>query len=326
MAHKGKEHVLSICGAPEESLTVKERLDALIAAGQRDHRGRIRGQPEGQQRRRGGPAFEFLLNVHHRLKKLGIRDKFDLVFFAPMPQPGIRMGEKAVRAMDKMFRSLGIRSYTGKKITEFDDGAVTLEDGTRIEADLFMFIAAGDGHGVIKASDLPLNEAGFVAHQRRTCEVQGHPWLYAIGDVAALEGPDWKAKQGHIAEVMARTAADDIARKISGRGEAGQLRGRRLHPLRDGHGERRRASSTGTTSGRCSSRCPSSGTGSSGAGDATTSCASSGRCRASRGCEPGCSAARKAALFIPGMCTAAKGGAQAPAGGLRPGHVLGARF
>ncbi len=33
MAHKGKEHVLSICGAPEESLRVKERLDALIAVG-----------------------------------------------------------------------------------------------------------------------------------------------------------------------------------------------------------------------------------------------------------------------------------------------------
>ncbi len=158
--------------------------------------------------------------MHHRLKKLGIRDRFELVFFAPMPQPGIRMGEKAVRAMDKMFRSLQIRSFTGKKITEFADGAVTLEDGTRIEADLFMFIAAGDGHAVVKASDLPQNDAGFVV-THPTCEAKGHPWLYAIGDVAALEGPDWKAKQGHIAEVMARTAADDIARKVSGRGEPG---------------------------------------------------------------------------------------------------------
>ena len=220
MAHKGKEHALSICGAPEESLTVKERLDGLIAAGKGTIAVGFGGNPKDSSGVRGGPAFEFLLNVHHRLKKLGIRDKFDLVFFAPMPQPGIRMGEKAVRAMDKMFRSLGIRSFTGKKITEFTDGAVTLEDGTRIEADLFMFIAAGDGHGVIKASDLPLNEAGFVATEP-TCEVKGYPWLYAVGDVAALEGPDWKAKQGHIAEVMARMAADDIVRKISGRGEPG---------------------------------------------------------------------------------------------------------
>jgi sulfide:quinone oxidoreductase len=220
MAHKGKEHVLSICGAPEETLNVKERLDALIATGKGTIAVGFGGNPKDSSGVRGGPAFEFLLNVHHRLRKLGIRDKFDLVFFAPMPKPGIRMGEKAVQAMDKMFRTLGIRSFTGKKITEFTDGAVTLEDGTRIEADLFMFIAAGDGHGVIKASDLPLNEAGFVATEP-TCEVKGHPWLYAVGDVAALEGPDWKAKQGHIAEIMARTAAADIARKISGRGEPG---------------------------------------------------------------------------------------------------------
>jgi sulfide:quinone oxidoreductase len=73
-----------------------------------------------------------------------------------------------------------------------------LEDGTRIEADLFMFIAAGDGHGVVKASDLPLNEAGFVQTQP-TCEVRGYPWLYAIGDAAA----------------------QDIARKVSRRGVPG---------------------------------------------------------------------------------------------------------
>jgi sulfide:quinone oxidoreductase len=220
MAHKGKEHVLSICGAPEESLSVKERLDALIAQGSGTIAVGFGGNPKDSSGVRGGPAFEFLLNVHYRLKKLGIRDRFDLVFFAPMPQPGIRMGEKAVRTMDKMFRSLGIRSYTGKKITEFVDGAVTLEDGTQIKADLFMFIAAGDGHAVIKASDLPQNEAGFVV-TNAACEAKGYPWLYAVGDVAALEGPDWKAKQGHIAEVMARAAAEDIARKVSGRGRPG---------------------------------------------------------------------------------------------------------
>ncbi len=137
-----------------------------------------------------------------------------------MPKPGIRMGEKAVATMDRMFNKLGIRSYTGKKITEFGEGSVTLEDGTRLEADLIMFIAAGDGHAVVKASDLPLSDAGFVLTEP-SCEVKGYPWLYAVGDVAALEGPDWKAKQGHMAEVMARTAAGDIARKINGRGEPG---------------------------------------------------------------------------------------------------------
>ncbi len=220
MPHKGKEHTLSICGAPEESTRVRERLDALIAAGSGTIAVGFGGNPKDSSAVRGGPGFEFLFNVHHRLKKLGIRKDFDLVFFAPMPQPGIRMGEKAVRAMDRMLPSLDIRSYTGKKISEFVEGAVVLEDGTRIEADLVMFIPAGAGHGVMESSDLPRNEAGFVLIDQ-ACEVKGYPWLYAIGDMAALEGPEWKAKQGHMAEVMARTAAEDIVRKETGRGRSG---------------------------------------------------------------------------------------------------------
>ena len=219
MPHKGKEHVFSICGAPQESLRVKERLDALIAKGS----GRIAvgfgGNPKDSSGVRGGPAFEFLFNVHHLLIKRKMRRHFDVSFFAPMASPGIRMGEKAVAMMDRTLDSCGIRSYTGKKISEFVEDGVVFEDGSKLEADLIMFIAAGDGHAVIKSSDLPQNDAGFVS-VLPSCEVRGHPWLYAVGDVAALEGPEWKAKQGHIAEMMARIAANDIARKESGRGQS----------------------------------------------------------------------------------------------------------
>jgi sulfide:quinone oxidoreductase len=34
--------------------------------------------------------------------------------------------------------------------------------------------------------------------------------VFAIGDSAVLDGPDWRAKQGHIAEVMARNTAFNI--------------------------------------------------------------------------------------------------------------------
>ncbi len=37
--------------------------------------------------------------------------------------------------------------------------------------------------------------------------------IYAIGDCVSLEGPEWKAKQGHLAEVMARNTAFNIALK-----------------------------------------------------------------------------------------------------------------
>jgi sulfide:quinone oxidoreductase len=218
MKPKGGEHVLSICGSPDGSLELEERLDALMVRGSGTIAVGFGGNPKDSSAVRGGPAFEFLLNVHNLLRRRGLRDQFQLVFFAPMPKPGIRMGEKTVGMMDKMFSSLGIEQRVGKKIVEFDEKGVVFEDGSRVDADLTMFIAAGDGHPLVKASDLPQNEAGFVTVSP-ACEVPGHPWLYAVGDVAALEGPDWKAKQGHVAELMARVAAGDIHRKETGTGK-----------------------------------------------------------------------------------------------------------
>jgi sulfide:quinone oxidoreductase len=128
-----------------------------------------------------------------------------------MANPGARMGEKAVTALQGMFARLGIARRFGTKIAAFDAGGVLLEDGSRIDADLVMFIAAGDGHPVVKASsNLPTNDAGFVRIDGG-CAVPGLPGVWAVGDAAALEGPEWRAKQGHVAEVMARVAAENAA-------------------------------------------------------------------------------------------------------------------
>ncbi|HEX9022582.1 MAG TPA: FAD-dependent oxidoreductase [Geobacteraceae bacterium] len=225
---KGSEHTLSICGNPSEALRLKERLDTLLAAGG----GRIAvgfgGNPLDSSAVRGGPAFEFLFNVEALLRRRGIRERFELTFFAPMASPGARMGEKAVSAMQSFFGRLGVKTAFGRKIAEFVPDGVVLEDGERIHADLTMFIPAGNGHEVLKSSGLPLNEAGFVRIDNH-CEVplpSGEKTaVYAVGDAAALEGPDWRAKQGHIAEVMARCAADNISAAEIG----GEKRGYREH-------------------------------------------------------------------------------------------------
>ncbi len=71
MPHKGKEHTLSICGAPEESVRLLERLDALIAVGGGTIAVGFGGNPKDSSAVRGGPGFEFLFNVHHRLEEAG---------------------------------------------------------------------------------------------------------------------------------------------------------------------------------------------------------------------------------------------------------------
>jgi len=226
MKHKGLENTLSICGAPEQSLEIRDKIDHIVAMGKGKICFGFGGNPKDSSAVRGGPGFELLFNVHNLLKKKGIRDNYELTFFAPMAEPGKRMGSKALKMMDKFFDMLNIKSHFGKKIKAFEKDGIIFEDDSKLESDFTMFIPAGDGHEVIKKSDLPLNEAGFVKIDEHCAvrfsdidtfcdgEDMTRPHnIYAVGDVAALEGYDWRAKQGHIAEVMARNVAHNIKEK-----------------------------------------------------------------------------------------------------------------
>jgi sulfide:quinone oxidoreductase len=219
MKPKGIEHTLSICGAPEQSIAIRDEIDKLIQKGSGKIAMGFGGNPKDSSAVRGGPGFELLFNVHNMLKKKGIRDNFELTFFAPMEEPGKRMGPQALKMMDVFFSKLNINKHFGKKITEFVEDGVIFEDDSKLEADFTMFIPAGDGHEVIKKSDLPQNEAGFIKTDDYSCvlnEDGSQSNIYAIGDVASLEGYDWRAKQGHIAEVMAKNTAHNIVERDNG--------------------------------------------------------------------------------------------------------------
>jgi len=206
---KGMEHTLSICGKPEEAVMLHEKLDALVAKGSGKIAMGFGGNPKDSSAVRGGPAFEVLFNVNTYLKRKGIRENFELTFFAPMEKPGIKMGHGAVEMMDKMFEMTNIHKKIGSKIVAFEEDGILFGDDTKVDSDLTMFISAGTGHSILMEAGLPLSDAGFVVTNEYN-EVEGFEGIYAIGDSASLMGPDWRAKQGHVAEVMARNVAYNI--------------------------------------------------------------------------------------------------------------------
>jgi sulfide:quinone oxidoreductase len=219
MKAPGIENTLSICGVPQQSLAIRDALDALVKKGSGTIAMGFGGNPKDTSAVRGGPAFELLFNVHTMLKKKGIRKNFELTFFAPMAEPGKRMGPQALKMMDTMFKKLSIKKHFGKKIKQFEKDGIIFEDESKLASDFTMFIPAGNGHEVITNSDLPTNAAGFVKTDDNSCvlnEDGSMSNIYAIGDVAALEGYDWRAKQGHVAEVMAKNTAHNIEQREHG--------------------------------------------------------------------------------------------------------------
>ncbi len=216
----GQEHTHSICGHPEESITIRDILDKLVKQGKGNISVGFGGNPKDPTATavRGGPAFELLFNISHYLKKKGIRKNFRLNFFAPMAEPGKRMGEKPLKKLGLFFEHYKVSTYVGKKIKRFEEDKVVFEDDSSIESDLTIFIPGGKGHPLFEESGLPVNAAGFIRINELT-RVEGHPNIYAIGDAAAILGHPWAAKQGHIAEVMAKTAAFNVHQEISFKGK-----------------------------------------------------------------------------------------------------------
>jgi len=209
LKHTGIENTLSICGKPEEATELYERLDKLILKDNVKIAIGFGGNPHDTSAVRGGPAFEVLFNIHNFLKKKGVRENVELSFFAPMEKPGQKMGEKALVMMDKMLGMTNIAKKVGSKITSFEKDGINFEDGTKLKSDLIMFISAGTGHSVVADSGLPLSEAGYVLTNEYN-EIEGFEGIYAIGDSANLMGPEWRAKQGHVAEVMAKNVAYNL--------------------------------------------------------------------------------------------------------------------
>lgn len=218
MKHKGIENTLSICGKPEVSLAIRDRLDKLIANGSGKIAVGFGGNPKDKSAVRGGPGFELMFNIHNLLKRKKLRQNFELTFFAPMAEPGARMGKNALPLLNRLFDRYQIKKQFGKKITGFEPEAVVFEDESKLESDLIIFIPASNGHQVLQTSDLPLNEAGFIQIDN-FCQVRGYNNVYAIGDISAIEGPEWIAKQGHIAELMGRNTAHNIVSKEQGKAD-----------------------------------------------------------------------------------------------------------
>ncbi|WP_295582528.1 FAD-dependent oxidoreductase [uncultured Lamprocystis sp.] len=208
----GIEHAITPCEGIASAERIRDRVRAMeggtIAMG-------FAGNPNEPSSMRGGPVFEFLFGMDQQLRKEGRRERFKLVFFTPAPNPGNRLGPKAVGSLLKEMARLGIETHLGHKLKGFTDRTVTTEGGT-FDADLIIFMPGMTGNTWFDNTDLPRSPGGLLQADAQ-CRVPGFERVYVAGDAGSFPGPDWMPKQAHMADLQARAAARNLAAECMGR-------------------------------------------------------------------------------------------------------------
>lgn len=201
----GIEHIFTPCEGYAQTYAFSEKLASLsggtLAFG-------FGSNPKEPAAMRGGPIFEFLFGIDTLLRQQYRRDKFRLIFFNPAPEPGKRLGSKAVTALLGEMEKRNITTHLGHKIKEFTEDAIITEGG-KVYSDLTLFMPGMTGPAWATDSGLPMSEGGFIKADAQ-CRVPGFNGIYIAGDSGSFPGPDWMPKQAHMADLQARAAVNNL--------------------------------------------------------------------------------------------------------------------
>ncbi len=208
----GIEHAILPCEGIAAAENIRERLAALdkgdIALG-------FSGNPNEPTAMRGGPIFEFLFGLDTQLRREGRREKIGLTFFNPMPNPGNRLGERAVKRLMAEMERRDIKKQLGHKLVGFEADKVKTEGGW-FAADLIIFMPGLTGNTWFDQTSLPRSPGGLVKADAQ-CRVEGFPAVYVVGDSGSFPGPDWMPKQAHMANLQGETAAANLLVELDGK-------------------------------------------------------------------------------------------------------------
>ncbi len=207
----GIEHAITPCEGIDAAEQIRDRLKAMqggtIAVG-------FAGNPREPSAMRGGPMFEFLFGIDRQLREEGRRENFRIVFFSPAPQPGNRLGPKAVSGLLDEMKKRGIETHLGHKMKGMEANKVMTEGG-EFEADLILFMPGMTGNTWFDNTELPRSEGGLVKADRN-CRAEGMERVYVAGDSGSFPGPDWMPKQAHMADLQAEAAAKNLVAELRG--------------------------------------------------------------------------------------------------------------
>ncbi len=169
-----------------------------------------------------GASYEFLFNIHHRIRKAGLRDVAPVTFITAEPFLGHfglgGVGDSSRRVGD-FLSHLGIEGIANNVINEVRDGEIELEGGRVLPFAYSMIVPPFTGVDAVRESEGLSNPMGFVPIDDRFRHPE-HPDVYSAGVATAIAPPEATQvpagvpKTGQMSETMGRVVAQNIVADI----------------------------------------------------------------------------------------------------------------
>jgi len=171
-----------------------------------------------------GPAYEFLFEAHHALKKRKLCHNAPMTFITPEPflgHFGVGGFGKIRQYLEGELEGRDVRYHTSATINRIPGDSVETADGASFESRYSLIIPPLAGVKAVAEAPGLSNPKGFIPVDEYYCHKDFNS-IYAVGVAVAL--PPVEAtpvpvnfpKTGHMTEQMASIAANNIAADILG--------------------------------------------------------------------------------------------------------------
>ena len=128
---------------------------------------------------------ECALLLHDHLTERGVRDRCEIDVVIPFSKP-VPPSPDTSEALLAAFEERGIRFVSERRVAALEPGTAVLDDGSRLDYDLFLGVPKHRAPDVVLAS--PLAEDDYVPVDSGTLATR-FPGVYAVGDVATIGVP-----------------------------------------------------------------------------------------------------------------------------------------
>ncbi len=171
--------------------------------------------------------YEAAMLLESDLRRRGMRDRTTVDLYSPEPGPMGVAGPEVSAMVRQMVESKGITYHPEHAVAKIDPQArrIYFTNDTTADFDLLAYVPPHRAPKVMREAGL-CGESGWVPVDRGTLETK-YPGVYAIGDVTGIPLAIGKPlpKAGVFAHKEAEVVAHNIARAITGQGEAQTFEG-----------------------------------------------------------------------------------------------------